>query len=171
MKDYGTTRCPEADKFIDDHKLAWKEQAERSKILGNVEDTSEYEDLGRGNSSDEDEDIAEDTGMSRDIDMLGDDPAHLRNVPTMDNAGRMENSATNADYHESCRLLYATPSAESDLEPSQYRDPILIRAEYSRIYDRLMFLHGSQECKAVVTGQPGIGNHPCTVSYVVNMTN
>src|SRR2546429_3081567 len=69
MKDYGTTRCPEADKFIDDHKLAWKEQAERSKTLADVENTSEYEDLGGGRSSDgdEDEDIPEDTGMSREI--------------------------------------------------------------------------------------------------------
>jgi|SRR6516164_7310532 hypothetical protein len=25
MKDYGTTICPEADGYMDDHKLAWKE--------------------------------------------------------------------------------------------------------------------------------------------------
>src|SRR5438045_929694 len=83
---------------------------------------------------------------------------HIYGVPSMESVGKMENLATNADYHESCHLLYATAQCPSP----QYRDPIPIRAEYSRIYDRLMFLHNSRECKAVVTGQPGIGNLPST---------
>ena len=139
MKDYGTSRWPEADKYIEDHELLWKEQAERSKTQVDAED----------GSSDEDRDISGNTRTSKD------DPTHLSN---MDNAGLMENSATNTDYHESCRLLYTTPLAEElDVDLDRFRDPILIRAEYPRLYDRLMFLH-SQGCKAVLTGQPGIGN-------------
>jgi hypothetical protein len=42
MMDYGTTRCPEAEQYINDHKLAWKAQAERSKIHGPAGDESEY---------------------------------------------------------------------------------------------------------------------------------
>src|SRR5437667_3932475 len=67
MKDYGTSRLPEADKFVDDHKLVWKEQAERSKIQDDAEG---------GRSSDEDGGISENTRMSKD-------------------AASMENSATN----------------------------------------------------------------------------
>ena len=70
----------------------------------------------------------------------------------VDKAAQMENTATHEDYHESLRLLYATPEAEGDIE-----DPILIRSEYARLYDRLKFLH-SQSCKAILTGQPGIGS-------------
>ena len=77
--------------------------------------------------------------------------------------GQMENIATEADYHESCRLLYATPSAEDALVLGEPMIPILIRAEYPRIYDRLISLN-DQKRKAIVTGQPGIGNSPCTVS-------
>ena len=48
MMDYGTTRCPEAEQYINDHKLAWKAQAERSKIHGPAGDESEYKGLGDG---------------------------------------------------------------------------------------------------------------------------
>jgi hypothetical protein len=37
MKDYGSSICPEADRFINRNKFAWKRQAER--------DASEHEDL------------------------------------------------------------------------------------------------------------------------------
>jgi hypothetical protein len=160
MEDYGTSTCPKADEYIDDHKLAWKEQAERSKTEDN--DT-------------EGGDLDEDRHMSEEINVL--------------ETRQMENLATKADYHESCRLFYATPSAEyaqrrlaerrsAGLSPDKlhlderryYTDPILIRAEYIRMYDQLMYLH-RRGSKAVVTGQPGIGNLPCTVSYVVNMAN
>jgi hypothetical protein len=147
MKDYGTSRLPEADKYIDDHKLVWKEQAERSRTQDDAE--------GNG-SPDEDRGILENTKMSKD------DATHLSDVASM------ENSATNVDYHESCRILYATPLSEG--HSGRFRDPVLIRAEYPRLYDRLKFLH-SQKCKVVLTGQPGIGNLPCTVSHVVNITN
>src|SRR5436305_13886160 len=40
MMDYGTSRLPEADKYIDDHKQVCKEQAERSK---EAKDDSEEE--------------------------------------------------------------------------------------------------------------------------------
>ena len=71
----------------------------------------------------------------------------------VDKAAQMENTATHEDYHESLRLLHARPKAEGDLK----KDPILIRSEYARLYDRLKFLH-SQRCKAILTGQPGIGS-------------
>jgi hypothetical protein len=76
------------------YKLAWKAQAERSKIHGSAGDESEYKGLGDGVSDG-------DSGMSEDISILEE--------------GQMENLATEADYHESCRLLYATPSAENAL--------------------------------------------------------
>jgi hypothetical protein len=82
--------------------------------------------------------------------------------------GQMENLVTNADYHESCRLLYSTIPAEPELFADE--NPMLIRAEYPRIFDQLTSLN-DQACKAVVTGQPGIGNSPCAVSYMVNMAN
>ena len=129
MEDYGTTTCQEADKYIDDHKLVWKEQAERSKTRRDAEEN--------GNS-----DGYEDARMSEDIDVSEDDPTHIHDTPSMESAGQMENLATNADYHQSCRLLYATTQHPS----SKHRDPILIRAEYSRIYDRLMFLHSTRVC-------------------------
>lgn len=140
MQDYGTTKCPEADKYIDDHKLVWKEQAERSNTQGDAKED--------GNSS-EDEDIR----MCEDINVLEDDATHIHGVPSIDSAGHIKNLTTNADYHGSCHLLYATA------EPL-YSDPILIRTEYSQIYDWLLFLYNSRVCKAVVTGQPGIGNLP-----------
>ena len=142
MTDYGTTRCPEADQYINDHKLAWKAQAERSKIHGPAGDESEYKGLGDGISDG-------DSGMSEGISILEE--------------GQMENLATEADYHESCRLLYAMPSAENAFVWDAPMIPILIRAEYPRIYDRLISLN-HQNRKAIVTGQPGIGNSPCTVS-------
>ena len=92
--------------------------------------------------------------MSDEIDELGDNPTLLRSMHSMDIAGQMENSATNADYHELCHLLYAMPESEPGLFMDQ--DPLLIRAEYSRIYDRLVLLH-EKEFKAVITRQSSIG--------------
>jgi hypothetical protein len=92
--------------------------------------------------------------MSDEIDELEDNPTPLHSMRSMDIAGQMENFATNADYYESCHLLYAM--LESAQDKLKFKGPILIRAEYSRIYDRLMRLH-KKEFKAVITGQPGIG--------------
>jgi hypothetical protein len=136
MKDYGSSICPEAGTFIGRNKSAWKEQAER--------DASEHEDL--------EDRTPDEHGDKRMIGVLEED--------------QMESSATSADYHESFRLLYATPLAEYYLRHSVeiplYDDPIMIRAEYSRLYDRLIQEHNRGH-KVVVTGQPGIGNLPCTV--------
>ena len=98
-----------------------------------------------------------DEGKGIPANVFEDDTTNLSNVPSMNNAGQMRNSATNADYHESCRLLYATPLPEGG--SVRYHDPILVRAEYPRLYDRLKFLH-NQGCKAILTGQPGIGDLP-----------
>jgi len=136
MMDYGSSVSPEADRFIDRNRSAWKRQAERG--------ASEQEDL-EDRTPDED-------GNTSMIGALEED--------------QMENLATSADYHESFRLLYATPLAEYyQRYPVEglYDDPIIIRAEYSRIYNRLLEEHGEGH-KVVVTGQPGIGNLPCTVS-------
>ena len=137
MKDYGSFICLEADRFIDRNKFAWKKQAER--------DASEHEDL--------EDRTPDEGGDARMIGVLEED--------------QMENSATRADYHESFRLLYATPFAElyqrHSAEICLYDDPILIRAEYIRMYDQLMQEH-DQGHKVVITGQPGIGNLPCTIS-------
>jgi len=123
--------------------LAWKAQAERSKIHGPAGDESKYKGLGDGISD-------RDSGMSKDISILEE--------------GQMENLATEAGYHESCRLLYATPSAENNaFDLDEPMIPILIRAEYPRIYDRLISLN-HLKCKTIVTGQPSVGNSPCTVS-------
>ena len=116
-------------------------QAERDKVQGHAEgDTTEHEDLGRDRSPEDEMDVSED------------------GVSSMSSSTfRMKNSAMSTDYHESCCLLYASDS------PSPCEDPILIRAEYSRIYDRLMSIHSSNgggRRKAVITGQPGIGNLP-----------
>jgi hypothetical protein len=140
MMDCGSSICPEADKFIDRNRLAWKKQAER--------DESEHKGL--------EDRTPDEVGDTRMIDAFED---------------QMENPATKADYHESIRLLYATPYAEECKRDSDgfYDDPILIRADYSRMYDQLMQAH-NQRHKAVVTGQPGIGNLPFTIS-LVNMTN
>ena len=144
MMDCGSSICPEADKFIDRNRLAWKKQAGR--------DASEHKDLE---------------------DRTPDEDGDTRMIGAIDGAleDQMENSATRADYHESLCLLYATPYAEECKRRSVgfYDDPILIRADYSRMYDQLMQAH-NQRHKAVVTGQPGIGNLPFTIS-LVNMTN
>jgi len=138
-EDYGPSKWPLADKFINDHKDTWKMQAERDKVQGHAEgDTTEHEDLGRDRSPEDEMDVSEDGVSSMSSSTV-----------------RMKNSAMSTDYHESCRLLYA--------EPSSRKKPILIRAEYSQIYDRLMSMHSSHgggHHKAVITGQPGIGNLP-----------
>jgi hypothetical protein len=142
MKDYGPSRWPEADKFIKDHKSIWEEQARLSKAQGDAKgDTTEHDDSEGDRSSGK---------VENEADVL----KSLQSVPSKN--GQMKNSASNVDYHESCRLLYATPTPEGY---TAIHDPILIRAEYPRIYDRLVFLH-SKEVKAVITGQPGIGNPP-----------
>jgi hypothetical protein len=153
--DYGTTSCPKADMYISVHKPAWRKQAKRSETDGADEDESGSIDSG-------DEISDEDTRISGAI-SVSDDQIESSAMNTDD---QMESSATKTDYHESCHLLYATPEAEA----GDIQDPILIRAEYPRIYDRLKCLD-KQNRKAVVTGQPGIGNSPYTVSYVVNTTN
>ena len=141
--DYGPSKWPLADKFINDHKDTWKMQAERDKVQGHAEgDTTEDEDSGRDRSPEDEMDVSEDGVSSMSSSTV-----------------RMKNSAMSTDYHESCRLLYAEPSAA----PSSLENPILIRAEYPQIYDRLKSIHssyGGGSCKAVITGQPGIGNLP-----------
>jgi len=141
-EDFGPSTWPLADKFINDHKDTWKMQAERDKVQRDAEgDTTEHEDLGRDRSPEGEMDVSEDGASSMSSSTV-----------------RMKNSAMSTDHHESCRLLYAKPSAR----PSSRQNPILIRAEYSLIYDRLMSLH-SDGYKAVITGQPGIGNLPCLI--------
>src|SRR5436190_6421638 len=50
MEDYGTSTCQEAGKYIDDHKLAWKEQAEQSKTQDDAE--GDMSDQKEGHMSD-----------------------------------------------------------------------------------------------------------------------
>ena len=161
--DYGTTNCPKADQYISDHKPAWRKQAERSETDSTDEDESGSIDPGDKISDG-------DTRMSG----VSDDQTENSAMKTDDQMGssatdtddQMESSPTKTDYHESCHLLHARPEAET----GKVKDPILIRAEYRWIYDRLKCLN-TKGYKAVVTGQPGIGNSPYTVSYVVNTTN
>jgi hypothetical protein len=154
--DYGDSAWPDADKFIEDHKSIWEKQAE-SKVL--KERQTEHEDLGEGEGEmDLDEGVSGDSDEDEDMmDVSGEasnQPAHQRL--------QMRTSATKEDYHESCRLLYARPLPSTS-------SPILIRAEYSPTYDRLKFIHEHVEkWKAVITGQQGIGNLLCTVSYMAN---
>ena len=140
--DYGPSKWPLADKFINDHKDTWKMQAEQDKVQGGAEgDTTEHEELGRDRSPEDEMDVSEDGVSSMSSSIV-----------------QMKNSAMSTDYHESCRLLYANPSAAPESE-----NPILIRAEYPQIYDRLKSIHSSHgggRNKAVITGQPGIGNLP-----------
>ena len=64
MKDYGSTTCPEADKYINDNKLVWEAQAKQSKTQDHAEgDTLEHEDGSL---------VERDTIMSDEIDELGD---------------------------------------------------------------------------------------------------
>ena len=162
MKDYGTSTSPKADEYITYHKREWEEQAKRSEAQDHAEgdasdhaegDTSEH--AGGDTSEHEHGNLVEkDTIMSDEVDELGDNPTLLHSMHSMDIAGQMENSATNADYHEACHLLYAKPQSEQgNVDDS---GPLLIRAEYSRIYDQLILLD-REKYKAVVTGQPGIG--------------
>ena len=58
--------------------------------------------------------------MLDEIDELAENSTLLRSMHSMDNAGQMENFATNADYHESCHLLYAMPESEED----EYEGPL-----------------------------------------------
>ena len=152
MMDYGTTSCPKADQYIIGHKPAWRKQAERSETDSTDEDESGSIDPGDKISDG-------DTRMSG----VSDDQTENSAMKTDDQMGssatdtddQMESSPTKTDYHESCHLLYATPEAED----GYVRDPILIRAEYLWTYDRLRYLDRIGY-KAVVTGQPGIGNSP-----------
>jgi hypothetical protein len=143
--DYGDSTWPDADKFIEDNKSIWEKQAEHE----DLEEGEGEMDLDEGESGDSDED--EDK-----MDVSGGASNHSAHQ-------RLRTSATKEDYHESCRLLYADPSPTRS-------DPILIRAEYSPIYDRLKFIHEHvKNYKAVITGQPGIGNLLCAVSYMANI--
>ena len=174
MMDYGTTSCPKADQYIIGHKPAWRKQAERSETDSTDEDESGSIDPG-DKISDGDtrmsgvsDDQTENSAMKTD-DQMGssatDTDDQMESSPT-NTDDQMESSPTKTDYHESCHLLHARPEAET----GKVKDPILIRAEYRWIYDRLKCLN-TKGYKAVVTGQPGIGNSPYTVSYVVNTTN
>src|SRR5579871_4326932 len=68
MKDYGRTTCPEADKYVNDNKRIWREQAKRSKTQDHIKgDTSEHaegdaSEHGHGNL------VEKDTVMSDEID-------------------------------------------------------------------------------------------------------
>ena len=103
MKDYGDTTCPEADKYINDNKETWEEQAKQSKT----------QDYSKGEMSNHDNRslVERDTIMSDEIDELEDNPTPLHSMRSMDIAGQMENFATNADYYDSCHLLYAMPES------------------------------------------------------------
>src|SRR5579871_6393276 len=74
MKDYGNTTCLEADKYIEDNKSKWKEQAKRSKTQGHAErDTSDH--AKRDTSEHEHRNLVErDTIMLDEIDELGENP-------------------------------------------------------------------------------------------------
>jgi hypothetical protein len=62
MEDYGTSTCPKADEYIDDHNLAWKEQAERSKTKDN---DTEGGDSDEGRHMSEEIDVLETRQMEK----------------------------------------------------------------------------------------------------------
>jgi hypothetical protein len=155
--DYGDSKWPEADKFIEVHKPTWEKQVKRARQKAMLKKTqTEHGDLGEDggevdfgeNESEMDSDEDED---KMDVSEASSQPPHQQL--------QMRTLASKKDYHGSCRLLYAKPLPECYPDRN---DPILIRAEYTRTYERLKLMHKIPErkYKAVVTGQPGIGNLP-----------
>lgn len=52
-RDYGDSRCPKADSFIEEHREEWKSQSQRA-----LPDTSEQEEV----DTDEEDEVDEDEG-------------------------------------------------------------------------------------------------------------